>query len=64
MDSKEYKFEYADVSGIEQIKQMRYDIILVAVLNETAALEIKKKLSEENYPQEIVKWVKPISVLE
>lgn len=64
VDSKEYKFEYADVSGIEQIKQMRYDIILVAVLNETAALEIKKKLSEENYPQEIVKWVKPISVLE
>lgn len=50
-----------DVKAPEQILEVEYDEILIAVSDEKAARSIEKHLTELGVRQENVVWSKPIS---
>lgn len=56
---EKYNFDYAKVEGIEMLKEIEYDVILVAVQNEIVALEIKEELVKEGISDNKILWKKP-----
>ncbi len=61
VDSKwyNYSFEYSEVVSIEKIKNMVFDLIIIAVANEQVGKEIKKLLMDNEYPAKKIYWKKP-----
>lgn len=64
---KEYKTihcVYRQVMGIEALSNIKYDVVLIAVLNEKTAEEIKKLLTENGIPGNKIMWYKPLNFQE
>jgi len=58
-------FDYAQVMSIAELKQLKYDAILIAIKNESTAKLIKKELVEEwGVTGEMIIWQTPKSIIE
>lgn len=58
-DYKNINYDYSDVIGIEEIKNLKYDMILIAVNNTEKANDIKKQLHGIGVPEQKILWKKP-----
>ncbi len=56
---QEIQFDYAEITGLEDIKNLDYDVLLIAVEKETLAEEIGRDLKEEGIPNSKIKWLPP-----
>lgn len=53
------------IEKIENLRKENFEYILIAILKENTALQIKEKLKQENFfPEDRIIWVKPISFIE
>lgn len=59
-----YKYDYADVAGVDAISDYSFDKIIIAVKEEITAKEIKSVLLEYGVSKDKIMWTKPESVLE
>ncbi len=64
-NSRSSKIYGISIEGIESLKKVHYDYLLIAILKEETALQIKEKLKEEKFfPEEKIIWIRPISFIE
>lgn len=56
---QEIQFDYAKVTGLESIRDLEYDILLIAVEREKLAEEIRRELRTEGIPNSKIKWLPP-----
>lgn len=58
----EYKnFEYSQVVGVDQLFRLKYDVIIIAVLNRTLSENIRKELISLGIDDSKIIWFMPIS---
>lgn len=62
-DYRNIHFDYSNVVGIEEIKNMQYDFILIAVKNSDTANEIRKQLRDMGIPKRKIIWENPRSLV-
>lgn len=53
-----YRQQGLDVTSIEQIQNMEYDCVVIAILNESVAETIKDELIQRGVAEERIDWVK------
>lgn len=58
-DYKNLHFDFADVIGVEEIQNIQYDLILIAVQNKDTADEIRERLQEMGVPEQKIIWEIP-----
>lgn len=56
---QQIQFDYAEITGLENIKNLDYDVLLIAVEKETLAEEIRRDLKKEGIPDSKIKWRPP-----
>lgn len=56
---QEIQFDYAEITGLENIKNLDYDVLLIAVEQETLAEEIRRDLRGEGIPDSKIIWMPP-----
>lgn len=59
-----YKFDYAHVGSIAELNNCEYDIVVIAVKEESMAKEIGTVLIGNGTPREKIVWEKPGNILE
>lgn len=62
-DYKNIKFDYTEVVGVEEIKNMQYDLILIAVKYREIAEEIRKSLRDMDVPEWKIVWENPRTLI-
>lgn len=62
-DYRNIHFDFTDVVGIEEMKKLQYDLILIAVKNSDTANEIRGQLEAIGVPEWKIVWEKPKSLL-
>lgn len=63
-DYRNYKFEYAQVMGIEQLEELQYDVILIAIKSRDLAERIRQELIiKKGIEKDKVVWEMPKSIL-
>lgn len=55
-----YHYDYIDVVGKDKLSDFEYDVILISVLNEAAAVSIKSDLMAVGVPETKIIWESPI----
>lgn len=58
-DYKNIHFDYANVVGVDEIENMQYDLILIALKNSDTANEVKLQLQGIGVPEWKIVWEKP-----
>lgn len=58
-DYENIHFDFSDVVGIDKIKSMQYDLILIAIKNGDTANEVKLRLQDMGVPEWKIVWEKP-----
>lgn len=61
---EKYKYEYADVEGVECIGNYDFEKVIIAINSEITAQEIKNTLLMAGQPEEKIVWRKPANILE
>lgn len=61
---EKYKYEYADVEGVECIRNYDFEKVIIAINSEIIAEEIKNTLLMTGLPEEKIVWRKPANILE
>lgn len=56
---QQIQFDYAEITGLENIKNLDYDVLLIAVEKETLAEEIRRDLKKEGISDSKIKWRPP-----
>lgn len=56
---QQIQFDYAHIEGIDSIKNLDYDVLLIAVEKEKLAEEIRGELCEEGIPDSKIIWFPP-----
>lgn len=64
VDQKNYQLEYAVINNMESIQSEDYDVVLIAVLDENLASEIREQLVGRGIDQKKIIWKEPITILE
>ena len=54
-----YSFPYREVSAVEEIAYMEFDLVVLAVKDKEISEEIKQKLIKMGIPQKKILWYKP-----
>ena len=54
-----YRTQNVDVQSIDDFKKIDFDYVLISVLHENTADEIRKELLQKNVPAEKIVWYKP-----
>lgn len=63
LDYKNIHFDYSEVVGVEKIKNMQYDLVLIAVKRLNIANEIRGQLRDMGVPEQKIVWEKPRSLV-
>lgn len=58
-----YKFDYREVVGVEKISNFDFDILLIAVLDESVADEIRCELVKNGIQENKIVWKQPAQIL-
>ena len=58
-----YKFDYREVVGAEKISNYDFDILLIAVLDESVADEIRCELVKSGIQEDKIVWKQPVQIL-
>lgn len=61
---EKHKYEYADVKGVECVRNYDFEKIIIAINSEVIAEEIKNTLLMAGLPEEKIVWRKPANILE
>ena len=56
-----YSYDYAEVVGLNEIKNREFDLIIIAIKSEYGAQEMKNSLVERGIPEEKILWRMPKS---
>lgn len=55
-------FDYAQITGVESIKDLDYDVLLIAVEKAKLAEEIRGELCKEGISDSKIKWIPPVYI--
>lgn len=58
-DYQNIKFDYAQLVGLEEVRKLRYDIILIAVEKASLAEEIRTELVSQGIMPDKIRWIPP-----
>lgn len=58
-DYRNIHLDYSEVVGVEDIKNMQYDLVLIAVKYRNVADEIRERLRDMGVPERKIVWEKP-----
>lgn len=56
-------FEYSEVRGIDAVKELEYDVIIIAVKRYEMAMSIKNELLQHGVPDEKIFWKEPREII-